>query len=179
MPTYKISLDQLPTMLAKEREKLSIGMIKAMREIVHTRAPMMAQEAIDQAKPRPPVDRGTYRRQFMTQDVPGGAVVYNPTKYAGVLELGRRPGGKQPPTSVLIDWVIRKGLVGNKPGRTKVSKSQRAEARGIAFVIARKMKEKGWPFPPNQPMQIMRRIYDRLMPEVFAKITEILTEHRS
>jgi hypothetical protein len=57
--------------------------------------------------------------------------VYNKAYYARVIEYGRRAGARRPPVDALVPWVRdRFGLRG-------------AAARGMAFVIARKIGERG------------------------------------
>ena len=55
-------------------------------------------------KPRPPVDRGTYRRSFRVGKTPDGALVYNPLPYAAVIEFGRRAGSRPPPIDTIIEY---------------------------------------------------------------------------
>ena len=47
------------------------------------------------------------------------------TEYASVMEMGRKPGGKMPPVSVIAAWAHRKGIM--------IS----------AFVLARSIARKG------------------------------------
>lgn len=138
--------------------------LREARTYVKTRGVAMAVEEAQRARPRPPVDRGTYLRGFRADDVPDGVMLYNTSPYAGVIELGRRPGGKQPPIDALAAWVRRKGIARDPK-----------DARGVAFAIARKMASQGWPFPPNQPMQILRKTALRLLPEISMIIDRVLS----
>lgn len=57
--------------------------------------------------------------------------VFNPTAYGLPVELGRRAGQKQPPSSALELWVRRKlGVPENK-------------VKSVAFLVARKIGRKG------------------------------------
>jgi hypothetical protein len=57
--------------------------------------------------------------------------VYNRQPYAIIVERGRRAGARQPPVAALVPWVRDKfGLRG-------------AEARRVAFLVARKISERG------------------------------------
>jgi hypothetical protein len=71
-------------------------------------------------------------------------VVGSPLEHVRVLELGRRPGQPMPPPDALELWVRRKIVYsdrkGPRGGRRKLTTS---EARGIAFVIARKIGKEG------------------------------------
>lgn len=55
-----------------------------------------------------------------------------PLIYIYVLNYGRLPGKKAPPTKALVPWVISKGLA-----------STPKDADRIAYLIARKIKERG------------------------------------
>jgi hypothetical protein len=114
------------------------------------------------ARSRPlPVDRGLYRRSWRTQDTPTGCTLYSDSPYAAIIELGRRPGGRLPPVSLIADWVMRKGLARlNGPqeevhgptqrgvGRAAFTRryrasSERARAMSIAWLIARAIGKRG------------------------------------
>lgn len=76
-------------------------------------------------------DTGMYKAAWKSSETADGSRVFNSRPYAGVIEGGRRPspvsreGQKQ-----LAGWVRRKmGL-------------SESEAKGVAYVIARKMKER-------------------------------------
>ena len=58
--------------------------------------------------------------------------VHEVMPYGEVVEFGRRPGGKQPPTGPIEFWVIRKGLAAAGP-----------ESRSVAFLIARAIGRRG------------------------------------
>lgn len=142
---------------AKDRYAL---VLKTIRVFAKTRAILAIQEEISSSVPQP-VDRGTYRRGWTAHDTPHGAVVFNSTKYAGVIERGRRAGAKRPPSDVLVSWVLRKGLVRGVKG-----KANRAQAaKGLAFVIARKIGRKGLP-----ARNILARAVAKFRPELLAEI---------
>ena len=52
-------------------------------------------------------------------------------RYAIPVEIGRRPGQRQPPLAPLADWAVQKLGVSHE------------EARGVAFAIARKIGKRG------------------------------------
>lgn len=81
------------------------------------------------------VNTGNYRAAWKAEpNSRGGSLgllVANTTPYSGVIEYGRRRGAKAPPLEPIARWAQRKlGL-------------PYARARGIAFVIARRIGERG------------------------------------
>jgi len=52
--------------------------------------------------------------------------------YAGVMELGRRPGKKFPPLQAMLFWV-----------KTKLHIEDEKQARSVAFLVGRKIVKKG------------------------------------
>jgi hypothetical protein len=76
-------------------------------------------------------DRGSYARSWRSRIDKSSLEVYSVSPYAGVIEKGRRPGRRPPPTKALIPWVRRKLRVG------------RDEAKGVAFVVARAIGRRG------------------------------------
>jgi hypothetical protein len=157
MPTIRVPLEGLSARLERDFARLRPFMHDALFLTVATRGVALATMGVATAQPRQPVDRGEYRRSFAAAKVPDGAVLYNSAAYAGVIEYGRRPGQKRPPTKALTAWVLRKGLTRNAQA-----------AKGIAFAIARKIGRDGWPSPPNQPMRILEKAVDQLMPHIRA-----------
>jgi hypothetical protein len=53
-------------------------------------------------------DTGVYRRSWKTSPLPDGAVLFNASRYADIIERGRRPGSKMPPLAVVEQYAIRK-----------------------------------------------------------------------
>jgi hypothetical protein len=96
---------------------------------------------------------GAYLRAWKSRGTDQGAVVFNDSPYAGIIEFGRRPGARMPPIDVIEHWVIRKGLaktVQKAAGRKRSAAKKLAaayaaarESRSIAFVIARAIKRRG------------------------------------
>lgn len=86
------------------------------------------------AKPAP-VNTGQFRRAWKSDVLRAShsvmLEVYNPTPYAPIIEYGRRPG-KRPPRQAIEQWVERKFGVKNE-----------ADKRAIAFVVARKIGQRG------------------------------------
>lgn len=80
-------------------------------------------------------DRGGFKRGWRYQLVrdPMGVKIYNSTPYASVIEEGRRPNRRPPPSDALVPWVRRKLGVSRK------------EAKSVAYVVARAIGERGIP----------------------------------
>jgi hypothetical protein len=75
-----------------------------------------------------------------------------PTIYIYVLNWGRFPGKKPPPSAQLVPWVLKKGFA-----------SDPKSAERVAFVIARSIARKGNRHPPYT-----RAAFDRVKPQVDA-----------
>lgn len=147
MPTT-FTFENLERELAKDAQLPKLA-VEAIRTAVKLEGPRLVQEQIEAVSPQP-VDRGTYRRSFRFQNIPGGATAYNYASYAPVIEAGRRPGAKGPPLQAIIDWVKRKGLgiqfgPKQKGKRGPARRLTDAAARGIAYTIARAIKRRGLP----------------------------------
>lgn len=158
MAIYHVSLSELPNVVRSAALAKRDATLKAMRTSVRVHGPRIAIEEVRRSKPRPPFNTGYYQRAFKSQDLPNGVLFFNQASYAGVIEGGRRAGARMPPVSVIARWVTQKGIARGK------------EARSIAFVIARKIAKQGWPAPPYGPMQVVRRVADRLKSFVAADI---------
>lgn len=80
-------------------------------------------------------DRGGYARGWKVSLSVGEKTltIYNQAPYSSVIEQGRRPGARQPPTKALVPWVRRKLGIG------------RRQAEGVAFLVARKIGRDGIP----------------------------------
>lgn len=164
MATQKVALEDLPSairnLVTRSREKA----ITAIRRSVRLYAPFFIAQAVDTLRP-PPVDTGAFKRNWFYQDIDRGIRVYNPLPYASVIEHGRRAGARQPPSNVLVEWVKRKGLVAGVTG------NREAAARGLAFVIARKIGREGLKPRPvlGTAMKKLRPLLLREIKNEFAK----------
>lgn len=77
------------------------------------------------------VDTRDYLRRWRTSPLPNGVEVFNDSPQAGVIESGRRPGARLPPSEILRPWARRKlGLSAE-------------QAKGAAFAIARAIGARG------------------------------------
>jgi hypothetical protein len=106
-------------------------------------------DLIPQANPMP-VDRGTYKNAWHAEPAHGGAVVYNDSPQASIIEDGARApniriGRKM--IDALVEWVKRKGIGGtnktSKGGLTRIVKATTTEATSIAWAIAKSMQKSG------------------------------------
>ena len=85
-------------------------------------------------------------------------VVGSPLQYAAPVELGTRP--HRPPIQPLIDWV-----------RGKLHVTDQAQARGMAFAIAKKIERRG---TPPQPY-LVPAAREAAVQEIFARHAADLT----
>lgn len=99
-----------------------------------------------------PVDRGILKNAWrivkLSSEGENGCEVVNDSPHAGVVERGARPGMKMGPAAIesLTGWVKRVILRTSRPKRGKKAASFAdwdAEARSIAYAIARKFEREG------------------------------------
>ena len=129
--------------------------------------PAIVQTIIDGTRPFPPVNTGEYRRNWKVRNIPGGAVLFNPTLQAGIIERGRRPGigVSRKGQEDLARWVhlhgmdsapltIRERRVRRRMRDAGVTKEgfrarrmwkQDSRARSVALLIARAIRRRGLP----------------------------------
>lgn len=116
------------------------------------------------------VHLGAFKLGWRVDEAPNGADVVNDVLYAGVIELGRRPGRPGPPLEPILEWVRRK-LLKNNPGaltsgmKKKVRLTpERREAltKGLAIAIQRSIHKKG-----TKPRFILRDAI-KVVPKVIA-----------
>ena len=182
MPTYVVKPSDLPKQLADYSAKTFQNLVEAIRVSVKKNGPRIVQQIISSENPQP-VDRGTYRRSFQVDDVPGGAVMYNFAPHAAIIEEGRRPGARMPPVEAIFSWVVRKKIgrtingpvqAFSGPRQKKGNRSDRKQAvmnnqRWIAWQIARAIKARGL-----KAKKILARAEQRLTPLVSADISRAL-----
>jgi len=92
------------------------------------RAVSILQTATTQARA---IDTGAYRQAWRATISGQNVSVSNGRPYAGVIEYGRRPESRRPPSDVIARWAQR------KLGLTRV------EAQRAAFPIARAIARRG------------------------------------
>lgn len=104
----KISMKDFPARIRELEKRLPHAVERGMREGALMLRGALVQAQIAKTKPQP-VNVGQYKASWRWREVPGGAQVYNFSKQALFIELGRQPG-KAPPLSPIREWVRRKGL---------------------------------------------------------------------
>lgn len=123
----------------KLREAAKKGLLSAAHRL-HQEVIRVVEERDPQ-----PVDRGIYRAGWRVRELREGASLTNDVPYAPIVEHGARAENVKIGRAMidaLAEWVIRKGLVAR--GRGKAGREQAAaEARSIAWAIARKMQVQG------------------------------------
>jgi hypothetical protein len=95
------------------------------------------------------VNYGAYLRAWKAEGDPDGAALFNSSKYAGVIERGRRPG-KFPPIAAIAQWALRRLRLkpegARRGGRRSTSFSAdevMAPAFKAAWPIARAIARRG------------------------------------
>lgn len=164
MAAYKVSIDELGAKMKEYVATRYADVVKTIQLSLRVDAPRIVQQIIDETVPHPPVDRGTYRRTWKVANVPGGAVLYNPTKYAGIIEYGRQPGtgiGREG-IEALTGWVRRHGMQTGKKGADN--------ARSIAFAIAASIKARG-----TAAKLVLARSKPFILGEIQAGINRVMT----
>lgn len=118
------------------------GMVTTIRTSLRMHAPWLFQQSIAAVKPYQPVNTGEYKRSGKVVNITDGAMFFNPTKQAAIIDRGRRPGkgvsreGKE----ALARWVHLHGMdrFDDNPGmrrRIRAAKKARA-ARLYARALA-------------------------------------------
>ena len=127
MPSVKIPLKGLAPLI----EKLGKGAPAAIRRGLISSGLAMVAEMQKRTADAEIFDRGTFRRSWKSAPTERGVRVFNDAPYAGVIEGGRRPGARQPPSNVMEQWAKRKlGL-------------NDLDAKAAAFALARSIGKKG------------------------------------
>jgi len=182
-------LGKWPQKITRERHG---AIVEAMRVSVKTCGPGIVQAIIDQVRPHPPVNTGEYRRNWKVRNITDGVMLFNPTKQAGIIEHGRRPGFgvSREGQEALERWVhlhgmdrqptskreratrrrMRAGGTSKEGIRARSRWQQDSVARGIAFLIARAIKRRGLP-ANNILAQAKPLITAQVMQDVEASIS--------
>jgi len=110
-----------------------------------------------------PVDKGLYRAGWRARAIAGGALVYNVSPHAPIIEWGAKVGNikiGRAMIDALAEWVQRKGIgstvVKSRGGRHRVVKATDSQARGIAWAIAKKMQQRGI-FAGGKGLRVLER----------------------
>lgn len=136
------------------------GIVSTIRTSLRMHAPVLFQEAIAAVRPHQPVNTGDYKRSGKVVNITDGAMFFNPTKQAAIIDRGRRKGFgvSREGQEALARWVHLHGM--DRPtaaqmrfarGRRRGSAArfrkilQEDRARAVAFLIARAIKQRGLP----------------------------------
>ncbi len=164
--TVRIPIDAF----AKYEAKLGLN----MRQAVFTRAMPEAARGVralleEETRRRKIVFRGAYAKGWRMQQstVPSAVRMYNKQPYAIIIERGRRIGARRPPAEALVPWVRAKlGVRG-------------AEARRVAFLVARKISERGIQGRPLlRDPRVQARIQKMVTRVVVGKLREAIARTR-
>jgi hypothetical protein len=80
---------------------------------------------------------GAYRRAWKSEPSERGARIFNAEPYAPIIESGRRPGEKPPPTEAIAQWAARR--LGMSPQDSKAAAFAMARSIGARGLKARKV----------------------------------------
>jgi hypothetical protein len=166
-------------------QRYQTGIVQQIRISVRMHAPVLFQTAIAGVKPYQPVNTGDYKRSGKVKDITDGALFYNPTIQASIIDRGRRAGVgvSRAGQEALARWVHLHGM-----DRAPMSKHERRarrkmradgteksafrfrsrwqqdnRARAIAFLIARAIKRRGLPAKNvigGMKAELTRRVID-------------------
>jgi hypothetical protein len=166
----KISIDEAPDWIRKlAGDRLKAAERGLFAAALHTVE--VIQTEIIPAEPRIPVDRGIYKAGWRAKKIPRGAMVYNRTPHAVIIEHGARAENikiGRAMIDALAGWVIRKGLTGAAKGAEK-----HAEGRRIAWAIAQSMKKKGI-FNEGNGLKILEKARKRIPEFIVEEVTREL-----
>jgi len=107
----------------------------------------MIPQAIQNAKPRPPIDTGSagLMGSHYSVDTPTGALVGVDAPHAPFMEYGTRP--HRPPAQPIADWAFRKGLIDVELDMDQITaetaEGEEQAAYRIVMGIVRKIASKG------------------------------------
>lgn len=160
--TVKVALKDFPERLRERFYQSRKDMVTSIQVGLEMYGPLMFQREVDRAKPRPPVDRGTYRRSVRVDRTDRGAKFYNFSPHAVIIEKGRGRNKRMPPIKAIQGWVRRKGIASSR------------NAKSVAFAIAKSIAKRGLPPPPNGPMAIMAKTRKAVVPLIMQDLVKAL-----
>lgn len=133
------------------------------------RSVAIVQRSVANAMPASPngsmgaFDTGDYNRRWQFELTPTGGRLFNDHPAADVIEKGRRPGGKMPPTAGIKLWAMRRlGLSEDEAERAKFPIAMAIARRGLTgrHVLGNPMTKD----------QITRAVLEEIMTEVKAEL---------
>lgn len=126
------------------KEKAMKGLLSAAERTVQC----VVTEIIP-AESHMPVDRGIYRAAWKAEATSEGAIVYNDSPYAAVIEDGAKASSvklSRAMITAIAEWVRRKGIGSRsvtKGSKTRLVKPSVTEATSIAWAIVKGMQANG------------------------------------
>jgi hypothetical protein len=139
MPT--ITLNLTVEQFARHHGRLATQLLPAVHRGLRSgimRALVMLQRKTREAGPAGPVlstggavDTGSFLRGWKTRPTPTGGVLENVAPHSAVVEEGRRPNRRAPPSQVMYEWARRRLGLSDQ------------EARRVAFLMARAVGRRG------------------------------------
>lgn len=165
MPTFTVTPDRLPSLFRERHAERYARVVRAVQDTVMVNGPGLAvrQTQAGSARLRPPINLANYLRGWQAAKLSNGAVLYNDTVYAGIIERGRRPG-KMPPKEAIRQWLEQK-----LRGRMRNRGRRQAEAARLAFVVARAIGRRGLP-----AHRILAKTKLKLTPQVQRAVREAM-----
>lgn len=131
----RISINDAPKELRRLARKIPFEGLKVMRRAARRSESLMVHRT-DTAIPYPAVDRGIYREAWTVENIPTGAILFNPAPHAPIIEFGSRP--HRAPFNAILEWVLRK-FKRQMAARIK-SETGGKRVRGVQFGFARGRK---------------------------------------
>jgi hypothetical protein len=164
VPSYTVTPEKFPAFFRERQVERYKRVVKAIRDTVILHGPEIAVHHTQALGKYAPINLGNYLRGWQAKDTEDGAVLFNDVPYADIIESGRRPNRRMPPTRVIEEWLEQK-----LRGRVKNRGKRRAQAKSLAFVVARAIGKRGLP-----GKHIMRKTKRQLDPMVRRAVREAL-----
>jgi hypothetical protein len=176
-----ITIDEAPEWVMHLREELRKASIRGLQSAALRLQQHIVAEVIPNTKDErtgkgPPVDKGAYRAAWRVRNVSNGAIVSNTLPYASIIEYGARADNiaiSRPMILALTDWVMRKGLVGKRPGKNGDRVEFYRQAQSIAWAIAVSMKKMGI-YNQGKGLRVLERALKQLPKIVDEEVTREL-----
>ena len=140
MASIVVPLTGAPELFGRMRAAVETGISRGLASAA-LRAKTVMDHAVQVAPPassrgsRGAFNTGDYRRRWKALAIQAadmrGVLVSNDAAYAGVIEYGRRPGARAPPSEAIARWLQRKLTIPYE------------EAKSRSFLIARAIKRRG------------------------------------
>lgn len=173
----------LDKFVATLREDMRTLERRTMRAIHRT-----ADVGVGVVRAKAPDAFGEIKAGLVANGTAEGAEIRSTAPHSGAVENGRRPGAKMPPIEAIERWVRLRGMqgldggdprmagmiadVGGRPPRGDVGERSRADTpRRVAFLIARKIAERGIPptFFMGSSVPALEALFGEILEEEFAK----------